>query len=277
MPFQGVLTTLANGQEQLDLKTLLWKHPASDITNGTLLTVESNHFAVYKSRGAILNIYETGQYTLSTPEHPLFGSFQKAVFGGQNPWQYEVLFVNRSKLVCSFEGTAFSKELASLKYQVDYYIHVDNTQDVLKLIQHMPLSGHVINIKEINAYSQPVVEQSINQICQVTPFEQINEKIHDLSDLVHNHLEEFLGNYGIKLDTVKVLVYPASPMLQELMTLKAFGLSEQEATRFFLAEQAVKSGNPSAANILSGDPYYNTYLNSTNPVNLAVDPTKAAK
>ena len=42
-------------------------------TGGSLLTVESNHFCVLKSRGAILNVYETGQYPVETPDKPLLG------------------------------------------------------------------------------------------------------------------------------------------------------------------------------------------------------------
>jgi membrane protease subunit (stomatin/prohibitin family) len=40
--------------------------------NGSLLTVESNHFCVLKSRGAILNVYETGQYPVETPQREPF-------------------------------------------------------------------------------------------------------------------------------------------------------------------------------------------------------------
>ncbi len=61
--------------------------------NGSLLTVESNHFCVLKSRGAILNVYETGQYPVETPQRPLIGNIQQAFYGGQSPWQYEALFV----------------------------------------------------------------------------------------------------------------------------------------------------------------------------------------
>ena len=57
----------------------------------------------------------------------------------------------------------------------------------------------------LNEYAAPVVEQAINQLIQVTKLEQVNEKIHDLTQLVFTHLQEFLSGYGIALDTVKVL------------------------------------------------------------------------
>ena len=70
--------------------------PDNSIINNSLLTVESNHFCVLKSRGAILNVYDTGQYPVTTPDRPILGSFTQAFFGGQSPWQYEALYINRA-------------------------------------------------------------------------------------------------------------------------------------------------------------------------------------
>jgi hypothetical protein len=44
------------------------------IVSGSLLTVESNHFCVLKSRGAVPD-YDTGQYALLTPDKPIIGAF----------------------------------------------------------------------------------------------------------------------------------------------------------------------------------------------------------
>src|SRR3954452_18871389 len=140
---RGVVSTLTNdGEEIMGPDILMWHYPNNDIVNGSLLTVESNHFCVLKSRGAILNVYETGQYPIETPQRVLFGSIQQAFYGGQSPWQYEVLYVNRAKLVVTTRGLALSREMAELNYDVDYYIHVDTSADALKLVQHMPYSGH---------------------------------------------------------------------------------------------------------------------------------------
>jgi membrane protease subunit (stomatin/prohibitin family) len=253
MPGPIVITALdRNGQDPLNLNTILWKVPIDSIVNGSLLTVESNHFAVLKSRGAILEVYETGQFTVTTPEHPLFGSFQRAFFQGQSPWQYEVIYINRSKLVSSFAGRALSLELAELHYDVDYYIHVDSKEDCLKLLQHMPISRGHIDTAEINQYCSPVVEQAVNQICQVTPLEQINEKIHDIVDLVKIHLSEFLSDYGIHLNTVKVLVSPQDERMRYLMSLKALGLSQEQIVKVYLTEQAIGQRLVSAPNIMAG-------------------------
>jgi hypothetical protein len=60
---RGVISTLTNdGQEVMGPGVLVWHYPDNSIVNNSLLTVESNHFCVLKSRGAILNVYDTGQY-----------------------------------------------------------------------------------------------------------------------------------------------------------------------------------------------------------------------
>src|SRR5260221_3318799 len=219
----------ANGEEMLGPDLLLWHYPDSSIMNGSLLTVESNHFCVLKSRGAILNVYETGQYTVQTPDRPLFGSMQQAFYGGQSPWQYEALYINRAKLVLKTNGMALSREMAEMVYSVDYYIHVETRENAVLLVQHMPYKGHGLTIDEINHYAGPVIEQAVNQLVQITPLEAVNEKIHDLSQIVYQHLQQFLASYGISLDTVKVLVFPRDERMKALISLKAFGLSEIEA------------------------------------------------
>ena len=253
---RSVISTLSsNGEEVLGPTVLLWHYPNNDIVNGSLLTVESNHFCVLKSRGAILNVYETGQYTVDTPQSVLFGSLQQAFYGGQSPWQYEALYINRAKLVVSTSGMALSKEMAELTYDVDYYVHVDTKDDAIKLVQHMPYAGHALLTKDLNEYSGPVVEQAINQIVQVTPLEQINEKIHELSDIVFTHLQEFLSIYGVTLNTVKVLVRPSDDRMKALISLKAFGLSEIDAVRYYTAMIMAEKGVVSAPNMAVGEPF----------------------
>jgi membrane protease subunit (stomatin/prohibitin family) len=268
---RNVISTLApNGEEYMGPTTLLLHYPQNDIVNGSLLTVESNHFCVLKSRGAILNVYETGQYTIDTPQSVLFGSIQQAFYGGQSPWQYEALYVNRAKLVVKTSGLALTAEMAEMSYDTDYYIHVDTKEDAVKLVQHMPYSGHVLSTDALNLYAGPVVEQAINQLVQVTPMERINEKIHDLTDLVYQHLQEFLAVYGISLNTVKVLVRPNDERMKALISLKAFGLSEIDAVRYYTAMLMAQHGAVSAPNMAVGLPFNIGAAMPTVPVGGAV-------
>src|SRR6266478_8362694 len=253
---RSVISTLTdNGEEVMGPEILLWHYPNNDIVNGSLLTVESNHFCVLKSRGAILNVYETGQYPVQTPDRPLFGSMQQAFYGGQSPWQYEALYINRAKLVLKTSGMALSREMAEMVYSVDYYIHVETREAALQLVQHMPYRGHALTTQEVNTYAGPVIEQAVNQLVQITPLESVNEKIHDLSQIVSQHLQQFLTPYGISLDTVKVMVFPRDERMKALISLKAFGLSEMEAVRYYTAMLMAERGVVSAPNMAIGQPF----------------------
>ena len=64
---QVITSLLSDGTDMLGTKSLAVKIVDESIVSGSLLTVESNHFCVLKSRGAVLNVYDTGQYALTTP------------------------------------------------------------------------------------------------------------------------------------------------------------------------------------------------------------------
>jgi membrane protease subunit (stomatin/prohibitin family) len=252
-----VVSTLNNdGTDVMGPNVLAFHYPDQSLVSGSLLTVEANHFAVLKSRGAVLGVYDTGQYPIQTPDKPLLGSFVTGFFGGQSPWQYEVLYVNRAKLLVRSAGVATSAEMAEMQYQVEYYVHVDTKDDALKLITHMPFAKHFIGTDEVASYAGPVVEQAINQVVQVTPMEKVNEHIHDIVELVKEHLASFLGVYGVTLNDAKVLILPKDERMRELISLRAFGLSEMDAVRYYVALKMAEKGLVSAPNAAVGEPFF---------------------
>src|SRR5580692_318269 len=256
MAIRNVISTLApDGTEVMGPGVLMYHHPGNDIVTGSLLTVESNHFCVLKSRGAIFGVYEGGQYPAQTTDRPIMGSIQQAFYSGQSPWQYEALFVSAAKSVARSEGLALSYELAELVYDVDYYVHIATKEDAIKLVTHMPYQGHFFTTEALNAYAGPVLGQAINQIVQLTPLEEVNAKIHEITELVRGHLQDFLQTYGITLNDVKVLIRPRDERMRELISLRAFGLSEIEAVRYYVAMKMAERGLVSAPNMAVGEPF----------------------
>ena len=69
------------------------------------------------------------------------------------------------------------------------------------------------------------------------------------------HLQQFLGTYGISLDTIKVLVFPRDERMKALISLKAFGLSEIEAVRYYTAMLMAERGVVSAPNMAIGQSF----------------------
>ena len=247
MAFRDVITGLnQRGDDLLGTKNLAHRVHNQNITSGSLLTVESNHFCVLKSRGAVLNVYETGQFELVTPDKPLLGSIVQGYYGGGSPWSYEVIYVNRAKLLVRNEGVAITAELAEVSYVVDYYIHIDTTAGALDLVTHMPFNRENIDIAEVAEYAGPAIEQSINQIIQVTKLEDINLHIGQLIEAVKGHLSDFLKVFGIHLNDLKVLIRPKDERIRELIALRALGLSESQLGPYYLALRMVEQGLVSA-------------------------------
>ena len=247
-----VITSLQrDGTDMLGTRSIAVKIVDDSIVSGSLLTVESNHFCVLKSRGAVLNVYETGQYALTTPDKPILGSIAQGFFGGASPWIFEVIYVNRSKLLVRSQGVATSAEMAEMAYQVDYYIHIDSKEAALDLITHLPFNGHVIDTQEVADYASPAIEQAINQIVQVTKMENINE----IRESVKTHLADFLRIFGIMLNDLKVLIVPKDERMRELISLQAIGLTPIEAVRYYLALRMAEKGLVSAPNAAAGLPF----------------------
>ena len=252
-----VITALnRDGTDMLGTRNVAIKIVDESIVSGSLLTVESNHFCVLKSRGAVLQVYETGQYALVTPDKPIVGSIVQGFFGGASPWVYEVIYINRSKLLVRSTGIATSAEMAEVSYQADYYIHVDTRQAALDLITHLPFNGNVIDTREIADYAGPAIEQAINQVVQVTRLEHINEHINELREGVKAHLTDFLGVYGILLNDLKILILPRDERMRELISLQALGLTPIEAVRYHLALRMAEKGLVSAPNAAAGEPFH---------------------
>ena len=252
-----VITSLhRDGSNLLGSKRLAFRIADESIVSGSLLTVESNEFCVLKSRGAVLNVYETGQYALSTPDKPLLGSIAQGFFGGNSPWVYEVIYINRSKLLIRSQGMATSAEMAEMAYQVDYYIHIDTKEAALQLITHLPFNGNLIDVSEVADYAGPAIEQAINQVVQVTAMERINERISEIREAVKGHLTDFLATFGILLNDLKVLILPKDERMRELISLQAIGLSPIEAVRYYLALKMAERGLVSAPNAAAGLPFY---------------------
>jgi membrane protease subunit (stomatin/prohibitin family) len=251
-----VITSLnRDGSNLLGSKRLAVRIADENIISGSLLTVETNEFCVLKARGAVLNVYETGQYALTTPDKPLLGSIAQGFFGGSSPWVYEVIYINRSKLLIRSQGIATSAEMAEMAYQVDYYIHIDTREAALELITHLPFNGNVIDATEVAEYAGPAIEQSINQVVQVTQMEHINERITEIREGVKGHLGDFLATYGILLNDLKVLILPKDERMRELISLQAIGLTPIEAVRYYLAIKMADRGLVSAPNAAAGVPF----------------------
>jgi hypothetical protein len=145
--------------------------------------------------------------------------------------------------------------MAGMDYSVDYSISIATCQDAIRLVEHMlPYRGHQgLHVQDISAYAKPIIEQALNQLTQstsllsigslvraagtgaspLTPTYSLGKEQPYFSQLVHQHLRQFLSTYGITVDEVKVRVAPRDELMKALLSLKAFGLSEIDALHYY--------------------------------------------
>ena len=72
---------------------------------------------------------------------------------------------------------------------------------------------------------------------------------------MHGHLQDFLRVFGITLDTVKVLIFPRDERMRALISLRAFGLQEIDAVRYYIAMIMASHGVVSTPNMAIGAPF----------------------
>jgi membrane protease subunit (stomatin/prohibitin family) len=251
-----VITSLQkDGTDLLGSKNIAVKIADESIVTGSLLTVESNHFCVLKSRGAVFNVYETGQYAITTPDKPLLGSIVQGFFGGASPWVYEVIYINRSKIRLTVSSWGTTAEMGEVNYWVYFFVHVDNKQGALNLLSHLPFNGSVIDKGELEQYCIPVITQVMEQILQTTPMDAVSEHVTEIREAIKPELAEFLHGFGIMLDEIKVQFTPRDDRMRELLSLRALGLTPIEAVRYHLALKMADKGLVSAPNAAAGLPY----------------------
>jgi hypothetical protein len=75
------------------------------------------------------------------------------------------------------------------------------------------------------------------------------------SHLVRGHVQDFLSIYGVTLNDVKVLMRPRDERMRELISLRAFGLSELDAVRYYVALKMAEHGLLTAPNMAVGAPF----------------------
>ncbi|MEO8182569.1 MAG: SPFH domain-containing protein [Deltaproteobacteria bacterium] len=87
--------------------TLVWRFPRyqNEIKNGAQLLVRPGQCAIFVDRGEIADVFEPGQYELSTDNLPLLSTLRGWKHGFQSPFKCEVYFVSTRQVTDLKWGT----------------------------------------------------------------------------------------------------------------------------------------------------------------------------
>lgn len=78
-------------------RTLAYRYPEENLSTYTQLIVSESQEAVLFSKGQIIGKFGPGKHTLDTENLPLLRNFFGIPFGGKNPFQAVVYFVNKAE------------------------------------------------------------------------------------------------------------------------------------------------------------------------------------
>lgn len=87
--------------------TLVWRFPRyqNEIKNGAQLIVRPGQLAAFVHRGELADVFEPGNYTLTTDNLPLLSTLQGWKYGFDSPFRSEVYFVSTKQITNLKWGT----------------------------------------------------------------------------------------------------------------------------------------------------------------------------
>lgn len=88
-------------------QTLVWRFPRyqNEIKQGAQLIVRPGQVAIFVNRGQLADVFEPGNYTLTTDNLPLLSTIMGWKFGFNSPFRSEVYFVNTRQITDLKWGT----------------------------------------------------------------------------------------------------------------------------------------------------------------------------
>lgn len=99
-----------------DNSNIIYRHHIEDFNTKSQLIVNESQEAIFFKDGQALDLFGSGRHTLDTDNLPLFRRFFGKLFGGTNPFQCEVYFINKVSVLDIMWGTDAPITLEDPKY-----------------------------------------------------------------------------------------------------------------------------------------------------------------
>ena len=99
-----------------DNSVVVYRHHIDDFVLGSQLIVNESQEAVFFKDGQALDLFGAGRHTLTTENLPFINRFFGGLFGGKNPFQCEVYFINKVAVLDLLWGTDSPITIEDPKY-----------------------------------------------------------------------------------------------------------------------------------------------------------------
>lgn len=101
-----------------DNSIVIYRHHIDDFVSGSQLIVNESQEALFFKDGQALDLFGAGRHTLTTDNLPFINRFFGGLFGGRNPFQCEVYFINKVSIPDLLWGTDAPITIEDPKYGI---------------------------------------------------------------------------------------------------------------------------------------------------------------
>ncbi len=193
-----------------DNSTFIWKHPCEDFNTQTQLIVHESQQAVFYMNGQILDVFESGRYTLETENIPLIKKFFNKVFDNNTPFHCEVYFVNKTEQMAIKWGTDSKIEYVEPTYNFPIQIGASGemnlrVQDGAKLLVKIVGTENILTqmglTQKFRAFLMTKFKTYLSTYIRTNQINifQIDEKLLEISSAMQDMLSADFDEYGLSL------------------------------------------------------------------------------
>lgn len=194
-----------------DNSTFVWKHPKEDFNTATQLIVHETQEAIFFLNGQPLDKFGSGRYTLETENIPLLRRIANIPTDGLSPFHCEVYFINKAEQMAIKWGTDSKIQYMEPTYGFPLAIGASGemslkADDSLKLLMKLVKTERDLSQAKLVAYFRGILMTRVKTyIAQVMKSNAINifeidEKLVDFSNAIHEKLTPDFAEYGISLE-----------------------------------------------------------------------------
>ena len=194
-----------------DNQTFIWKHPIEDFNTGTQLIVHESQEAVFFMNGQALDSFPPGRHTLSSQNVPLVNHLFNRATNDQTPFHCEVYFVNLVEQMAIKWGTDSRVEFVEPTYGFPLQIGASGEMN-LRVAEPRKLLIKVLGTERVLSQASLVAKFRAFLMIRLKTFMatlirersinifQIDERLTEISEILHDRLRPDFGDYGVALE-----------------------------------------------------------------------------
>lgn len=221
-----------------DNNNIVHKHSIQDFNTKSQLIVGESQEALFYKDGQALDLFGSGRHTLNSENLPLLKKIFSFVFGGRNPFQCEVFFINKVTILDFDWGTSAPIVMEDPKYNLIVGVRAngkmgirvsDSRKFVVKVVGQMNDFGLDAIKKATKGMAMLSIKDTIAKAIGDRGWSvlELPAKLYELSEEIKTKLNANLEPFGLILDNFYVNQVEASD--SDLTKLRAAKEKRMEA------------------------------------------------